>query len=646
MSEIETRSCGAWRSPISARLIAGGSVRLGQPQMDRGSVYWAETRPAEQGRNVVVRCRPGADAPEDVIDRGFSARSRAHEYGGGAYAVRDGRVWFVNDEDQDIYRVDPGGLPTRITRDEARRFADLLPVPGGLVCVAERFALGEKEPSAELVHVEDGSGQIQVLQRGRDFYASPRLDGSGGRLAWLCWDHPNMPWDGTELYLAPFEPAAARLGEPRLIAGSTTESIFQPEFGNDGELFFVSDISDWWNLYFWDGEEIRSVVPMQAEFGLPQWQFGMRTYAVMSDGRILSAHTRDGTWALAWIEREWSGDREQVQPLELGYSHFTGVCADGAAAACIAASPRLAPRVLRLEGGHPEVLREAHTLDLDPALLSQPEAVSFASDGGRAHGFFYPPANPRYRPPEGERPPLLVKCHGGPTGAAGTALDLRIQYWTSRGFAVLDVNYRGSTGFGRHYRRSLYGNWGRYDVRDCAAGARQMAAAGRVDPERTAISGSSAGGYTVLCALCFEDAFRAGASYYGVSDLEALARDTHKFESRYTDELVAPWPERAEVYRERSPIHHLEGFNCPIVFFQGLEDRIVPPDQAEEIVRALRQRRLPVAYVTFPAEGHGFRSADAVVRSLEAEVSFYGRIFGFEPDIDGEPVEIENLGKT
>lgn len=640
MSDSETRSYGAWTSPITARLIAAGSVRLAQPLVEAGTVYWTETRPAEDGRTVIVRCAPGAE-PEDLTGPEHSARSRAHEYGGGAFAVRDGVVWFVNDADQDIYRIRPGGLPERVTREPRRRFADLQPdAAGSLVCVAERLGDGEREPVAELVHVEGARGSVSLLHSGRDFYASPRVDAAGHRLAWLAWDHPNMPWDGTELYLAELAPGT--LSEPRLIAGSATESVFQPEFGPQGELFFVSDISDWWNLYRWDGEEVRSVIPMQAEFAVPLWQFGMRTYALMEDGRLLSAYTQDGSWTLAWIQREWAGDREQVEPLELGYTAFEGVAGDGTHAACIAAAPGRAPCVLFLEGGEGRILRRAHELDLDPELISRPEPVTFPSGEGQAHAFFYPPANPGFRGPDQERPPLLVKCHGGPTGAAGTALDLRVQYWTSRGFAVVDVNYRGSSGFGRRYRRALYGHWGEYDVEDCAAAARFLAAQRRVDPQRMAISGSSAGGYTVLCALCFGEVFRAGASYYGVSDLETLARDTHKFESHYTDELVAPYPEAVALYRERSPIHRPDAFDCPVIFFQGLEDRVVPPEQAATMVQALRDKRLPVAYLTYPGEGHGFRAADAVAQSLEAELSFYGQVFGFTPDIEGEPVEIEN----
>jgi dipeptidyl aminopeptidase/acylaminoacyl peptidase len=426
------------------------------------------------------------------------------------------------------------------------------------------------------------------------------------------------------------------------VAGGVGESIFQPEWSPGGALYFASDRSGWWNLYRLDGEEARALHPLEAEFGLPQWVFGMSTYAVVSEREIVCAYTRDGFWELARLEPSTG----QLDPIETPYTEISGLRASRGRvifAGASAAEPTSLV-ALHLESGRLEVLRRFSDVAVDSGYLSLPEPIEFETSGGRtAHAIFYPPRNRDFEAPDGELPPLLVKSHGGPTAATSSAQNLRIQYWTSRGIAVLDVNYGGSTGYGRAYRERLSGQWGVVDVDDCVNGARALVERGRADGKRLAITGGSAGGYTTLCALTFRDVFQAGASHYGISDLEALARDTHKFESRYTDRLVAPYPEGRDLYVERSPIHHVDRLACPVIFFQGLEDRVVPPDQAQRMVEALRAKGLPVAYLAFEGEQHGFRRAENIRRALDGEFAFYARVFGFEPADALPELAIENL---
>jgi dipeptidyl aminopeptidase/acylaminoacyl peptidase len=637
----KTAAYGSWASPITAEQIAGSSIGLGQIALDARDIYWNELRPAEGGRHVIVRRREGAT--QDVLPAPFSARTRAHEYGGGAFTAFDGSIYFSHDADQRLYRLAPDGEPRALTPPAARRYAD--GVADGrrhrLLCVCEDHGAGG-EPVNTIVAVDlDGRGEPVTLVSGNDFYASPRLSPDGRRLAWLSWNHPDMPWDGTELWLAD----VAADGSPanaRRVAGGRDESVFQPAFAPDGTLYFVSDRSNWWNLYRLRDERVEALAPMEAEFGLPQWQFGMSTYAFESARRLVCAVNRAGSWRLALID---TGTR-RVDFIETPFTDISGVSAARGRAVFVAASPVLPTAVVRLDLATRsyEILRSSSGEKPDAAYLSAPQALDFATaGGGPAHAFYYPPANRDFRAPADEKPPLLVLGHGGPTASASGALNLKIQFWTSRGFAVLDVNYRGSTGYGRDYRRQLDGRWGVADVEDCLAGARHLVQRGLADAGRLAIRGGSAGGYTTLCALTFHDLFRAGAVYYGVSDLEALARDTHKFEARYLDRLVGAYPERRDLYRERSPIHHVERLSCPVIFFQGLEDRVVPPDQTEKMVNALRAKGVAVAYVPFADESHGFRRAENIRRALEAELYFYSRLFGFTPADAVAPVDIDNL---
>jgi dipeptidyl aminopeptidase/acylaminoacyl peptidase len=646
---------GSWRSPIDAASVASSGRRLGSPAIAAdGAIWWAEGRPEEGGRVVLMR-RPPDREQETVTPEGVNVRTRVHEYGGGAWClVAPDLVLFVDFADQRLYRQRLGEEPAAISPEPAApgalRYADMRPSPDGrtIACVRERD--GEPGPVNEIVTLPaDGSGEPQVLASGRDFYSFPRISPDGAWLAWTCWNHPNMPWDGTELWVAPL----ADSGEARLVAGGPEESIFQPEWGPDGRLHFASDRDGWWNLYRarepgaeLSGEEgaLVQLTEEEADYAHPQWLFGGATFAFLEDGAIACVRCKRGEERLFLLEPEgW-------EPADVGLPFtsfgFPALAAHGNRVAFSAASPEseTAVVVYDAESGETEVVRRSSEEAADPAYASRPRPIEFPTgDGEVAYGFYYPPANPQFEAPEGELPPLIVESHGGPTSHAAPALDAEFLYWTSRGIGVLDVNYRGSSGYGREYRNRLRGSWGVVDTEDCVNGAFHLAAEGLADRERLAIRGGSAGGYATLCALTFHDAFAAGASYFGVADAAALAEDTHKFESRYLERLIGPYPEQAELYRERSPIHHVERLNSPVILFQGLEDKVVPPNQAETMVAALAGNGVPHAYLAFAGEQHGFRRAETKIRCLEAELYFYGRIMGFEPRGDPEPVEIAGL---
>ena len=641
---------GSWKSPITAEPIVAEAVGFGGIALDGEDIYWLESRPSEGGRRVIVRRTPDGETA-DVTPRPFNVRTRVHEYGEGDFTVADGVVYFANFDDQRLYRQEVGGEPQPLTPRAAPpgglRYADFV-VDGlrqRLICVHEDHAGVGQEPVNTLAAVPLAGGAPQVLVSGSDFYSAPRLSPDGGQLAWLSWNHPNMPWDGTELWVAPVAEDGS-LGDPELAAGGPEESVLQPAWSPDGRLYFVSDRTNWWNLYRRNGDgSVESVTgPMDLEFAKPHWVFGSNTYGFASAGRVICGANDRGTWGLYSLDT--AGGR--LESLNLPYSELgrADLKVDRGQAVFGAGSPTQPIAVLRLGLAENSVtnLRRASSATVDSGYLSAPRAIEFPTeDGLTAHAFYYPPRNVDYAAPEGEKPPLLVKSHGGPTAAASQALSLSIQYWTSRGIGVLDVNYGGSTGFGREYRDRLKGQWGIVDLDDCVNGARYLVGQGEVDGDRLAIDGGSAGGYTTLAALAFRDVFAAGASHYGVSDLAALARDTHKFESRYLDSLVGPYPEREDLYLERSPIHHTEGLSCPLILFQGLEDKIVPPSQAELMFEAVRAKGLPCAYVPFEGEQHGFRRAENIRRALDGELYFYSRVFGFDLAEEVEPVEIENL---
>jgi dipeptidyl aminopeptidase/acylaminoacyl peptidase len=648
MPDPQTASYGSWSSPITSDLIVASTIGLGGILLDGTDVYWLESRPQENGRSVIVR-RAADGGSVDVTpaaasagEATFSVRTRVHEYGGGSYLVSDGVVYFCNDADQRLYRQEPGRTPVTISPDPARprglRYADgvMDARRGRMIWVREDHTTPAPEPVNTLVEIPvDGSQPQRVLQSGRDFYAAPRLIPDGSRLAWLEWSHPNMPWTGCELWVGECA-ADGSVGNKRLVAGGDDESIFQPEWSPDSTLYFVSDRVQpslegrWWNLFRVRGDamdnsaRIEPVYPLAAEFGRAQWVFRLSTYAFTSASQLVCSYVQDGVHRMSTVDLT----SVEARAVATSYKDISFLRATTERVYFVGGSPTkpLALVELDLDSGQTTTLKASTTQDVEAyrKYVSVPRPVTFETDNGRqAHGLFYPPRNADFTAPNGALPPLLVHCHGGPTASASPTLSWGTQYWTSRGFAILDVNYGGSTGYGREYRLRLQGNWGVVDVADCANGARYLAKTGRVDPERWAISGASAGGYTTLAALTFRKDFKTGASYYGISDLEALAKDTHKFESHYLDGLIGPYPQRKDLYVARSPIHSAQLLAVPVAFFQGAEDRVVPPQQAEEMVEALRRQRIPFLYLLFDGEQHGFRRADNIKRALDAELYFY-----------------------
>ena len=646
MTGQQTAPYGTWHSPITPEMVTEAGIRLGEIKTDGPDVYWLEGRPAEGGRNVIVRFGPnGEPGPVDVTPEGYNVRNRVHEYGGAAYGVNDGVVYFSNFADQRIYRHKIGEQPDPVTADPdipaGDRFADGRFTPDGrfLVCVRERHVEG-REAVNEVVAVQVDGGVQTVLASGHDFYSFPRLSPDGTRLAYTAWDHPNMPWDEAELWVAALSPDGSSSGAIQ-VAGGSGESIFQPEWSPDGTLHFVSDRTGWWNLYALEEDTAEPVFPGNAESGEPQWVFGQSTYAFLPDGSITLIVGGEAGRRLMIID----GDR-QAREIELPYTSIGGLVATGSDVLITAASSAEPAAIVRVDTdtGVVEVVRKSSEIQIDAGLISRPQSVTFPTgDGEEAHAYYYPPTNPGFKAPASEKPPVIVLSHGGPTSAASASFSLDIQFWTSRGFAVTDVNYRGSTGYGRAYRDALKGQWGVVDTEDCINAARHLVDQGLADGRRAIIKGGSAGGYTTLCALVFHDYFAAGASYYGVADAETLATDTHKFESRYLDGLIGPYPEARDLYRQRSPIDYVDQLSCPVIIFQGLEDEIVPPSQAEAMVKALKAKGVPYAYLPFPGEQHGFRIAANIRRTLDAELYFYGKIFGFEPAGEVEPVAIEGL---
>ncbi len=654
MSNVKRRPYGSWSSPITADLLAQSGVSISEPQWDDGALYWLEGRPTEGGRYVIVRRDPDGTV-EDVLPEGFNARTRVHEYGGGAYRARGDVLVFANFDDQRLYRIDGGGAPRPITPEPASarslRYADMRFSPDGetIYCVRERHG-DMPEAVNEIVSLPaDGGEAPRVLVTGNDFYAAPRVRADGSALAWIAWNHPNMPWDGTELSTASFQPDGT-LGAPERVAGGETESIFQPAWSPDGTLHYVSDRTGWWNIYRVEGDHRINLAPMQAELGLPHWNFGMNTYTFLSNDRIAAVIQHEGRDTLTLIRD--IGERTDV---ELPFSCL--LCAgqirgEGTRLALIAGSATSFTQLVTydVETRRLETIRRSVDTDIDTAFVSAAQPIKFPvgeDENGEtieAYGYYYAPHNPHFEAPEGELPPLIVFSHGGPTGFTTPVLRLSMQFWTSRGFALVDVDYGGSTGYGRAYRERLNGNWGIVDTRDCVKAAEHLRDQGLVDGNRLAIRGGSAGGYTTLCALAFHDVFHVGASYFGVGDAEALMRDTHKFESRYGHHLYGgSVEEAAEIYRARSPINATDRISCPMILLQGLEDRVVSPAQAEQMIAALEAKGLPYAYVAFEGEQHGFRKAENIRRAAEAELYFYARVFGFEPADDIEPVEIANL---
>jgi dipeptidyl aminopeptidase/acylaminoacyl peptidase len=632
--------CGAWPSPISAAIVAAGASPLSQVMLDGADAYWLAGRASEGGRATLLRQR-GADVAE-MTPAPFNVRTRVHEYGGGACLVDGGTIYFSNFADNRLYLAAAGADPVALTAEGSARYADFVldRARRRLIAVCEDHA-GDGHHPVNTISAVGLDGAPSVLVEGSDFYAAPRLSPDGSQLAWLSWMHPRMPWQGTELWLADVGADGAP-ANARLVAGGPDESICQPEWSPGGTLHFVSDRSGWWNLYRLSAGAVQPLCERAAEFATPHWTFGGSMYGFRSDEEIVCTYIENGVSRLAQL----STTAGKLQMIANPYEEIRELRVTGSVVALLGGAPTIPLELARLDlySGHHEVLARSITELPDTGYLSVPESITYPTRGQRiAHAFYYPPHNAEFAPAPGSKPPLMVISHGGPTGMASNTLKLATQFWTSRGFAVLDVNYGGSSGFGRDYRDALKGQWGVIDVEDCVAGARYLSARGLVDPDRLVIRGGSAGGLTTLCALTFHDVFKAGASYYGVSDLKGLDADSHKFESHYNEYLIAPQPEAEMLYLLRSPINHAEQLKRPMIFFQGLDDKVVPPQQSEVMVNALREAGVPVAYITLEGEGHGFRKADSIVRTLEAELYFYQRIFGIASPEAPAPVAIDNL---
>jgi dipeptidyl aminopeptidase/acylaminoacyl peptidase len=634
---------GSWNSPITTDLVTANAIRIEEIIYDGESIYWLEFRANQSGRQVIVRLTPDGNIT-DITPPEFNVRNRVHEYGGAAYQVFNGMVYFCNYADQRLYCQAPGKEPLALTPIADARYADFTmdDQHQRLICIREQHVDNGQEVNNSLVAIPlDGTSPVEVLLSGNDFYSNPRLSPDGSRMCWLAWDHPNMPWDGSELWVGTFDDTGNMI-QTRRVAGGKHESIFQPEWSPDGDLFFISDRSGWWTPYRLKDGKITSLCDLQAEFGLPQWVFGLSTYGFSGSDQLICTYSRAGQDHLASLEIA-SG---VLTNIPTPYIEFSSLCVKNGKLLFIGGSTdRPAELVsLDLESGTQKVLRQTGSNLVEKGFISTPQEIEFPSQNNlSSFGNFYPPLNLNNTPPLGEKPPLIVMLHGGPTAAASLSLNLKIQFWTSRGFAVLDVNYSGSSGYGRPYRLRLNGNWGVIDVEDCIQGAKYLASQGLVDGKRMSITGGSAGGYTALCALTFHDTFTAGVSRYGIGSLETLTTDTHKFESHYLDSLVGPYPASKEIYQQRSPIHFIDQINAPILLLQGSEDKVVPPIQSERMYQALDAKGLPVAYVTFAGEQHGFRKAESIKRALEVELYFYSRIFDFPLADILEPIEIKNL---
>ncbi len=642
---------GSWKSPIQAEHVAasgsgwGGLMR--EIHVDGKNVFWILPRPQEGGRNTLMQFREDGSIAE-ILPADYSIRTRVHDYGGGDYCVREGTIVFSNAVDQRLYLLSPNSDPVPLTAappaDESWRYADGYITPDGrvLICVHERH-LSTGVVDNEIVVIEiNGSSAIHPIVKDSDFYASPRVSPDGKKVAWLSWNLPRMPWDGTELWVAELQSDVSVASAVR-IAGGDAEWISNPAWSSNGDLYFLSDRSDWSNLYRWDGDKVEQVFQINADLDRPAWTFGYTRYAFLSHDRIAFVYWENGIEHLGLYDPVSSS----YKGISTDYSAIPYITSNGEDELWfLGGNFQLKPSVVRLKmnGSNPEVIYRNSSFIFDSGYISNPQPIDFpASDDQVAHALYYPPTNKDYAAPTDELIPLIVRCHGGPTSAAHPFLQPTFQYFTSRGFGILDVNYRGSSGYGRSYREALKGKWGIFDTQDCITAALYLVDRGDADPKRLIMRGGSAGGWTTLCALTFHDLFKAGAIYYGIADAEKLAKTTHKFEADYLEYLIGPYPDERQLYVKRSPIHHTDSISCPLIVFQGLDDNVVPPSQAETLVKALNEKKLPHAYLTFPGEGHGFRRSDSIKRSLEAELSFYAQLFGFDLADPFEAITISYL---
>ncbi|MCI0680043.1 prolyl oligopeptidase family serine peptidase [bacterium] len=639
-------SYGSWRSPIAAEILADNS-RFSDLRIDTdGTVYWIESRSNERGRNALVRQLPNGEI-EDVLPADTNVRSFVHTYGGAPYMVHEGTVYYVNFTNPknpnfgQIWIKRPGDEPEQLTHTLGQFYADMAMdlLHNRIISVCEDHR-GEGEATNSIVGISLEDGSVASVAEGMDFYSSPRLSSEGRFLAYITWKHPNMPWDTTTLEVKD----AMRISTANTrVLDSKNESIAEPKWNRQADLlYFISDRSGFWNLYSWDETTVRPICPMEAEFTFPQWNLGESHYDFTEDGRIAAAYTRDGVWNLGIIDALGN-----MTPLDLPYTEIANVHTYGDYVYFLGGSPTESISVVRvnLKTQKYDVIRKPTSFELDPEYISMPVPITFpTADGEVAHALYFPPRNAEFRAPEHERPPLLVTIHGGPTAAAPCCFSPGVQYWTTRGFGVLAVNYRGSSGYGTAYRKRLNGCWGVADVQDCVYGAKHLADKDIVDRNRMAIRGGSAGGFTALAAVAFYDVFAAAASHFGVSDLEALAKETHKFESHYMDTLIGgSYPDAKDVYEARSPIYHIKKIKNPVIFFQGTEDTIVPPNQSQEMYDALKERGVKTALVLFEGEGHGFRKKSSIIETAEGELYFYSKIFDFDLPGNITPIEIANL---
>jgi dipeptidyl aminopeptidase/acylaminoacyl peptidase len=642
-----TAPFGSWASPFRIERLTDRVVFLGESRAVDGVTWWLEGRPDERGRQVLIR-REQDGTQVRMTPEGFNARSRVHEYGGGATLVSGDLVVVSDFVTGRLHRVVAPEQLDALTPDHDWRFADMVhdAAHDRLIAVREDHepatVASHGEWNNEIVAIDLATGAVSVLLTGADFYAAPRISPDGSTLAWLEWHHPNMPWDGTELKVAAIGPDGS-LGEARLVAGSRSDWISQPRWSPDGILYFAAEPQGWMNLCREVGGKVETVTDFEAEFVGPDWVFGLVTFAFMADGGILAVARSAGRDQLVKIDRDGG-----LTPIDLPFTEIAGLSIDGDRIVFRAAAPDRPNAVIELmRDGTTKILRRANPTVPEREDVSMPEHIEFPTTGDRtAFGNFYPPTNRSFIGPAGTLPPLIVTSHGGPTAAAFSGFATGFQLFTSRGYAVLDVDYGGSTGYGKAYRKRLELQWGIVDVDDCVAGAKYLAEQGLVDGDRLAIRGGSASGFTTLAALAFTKEFDAGCTYFGIGDLREFVKDTHKFESRYLESLLGKWPEAKQTYLDRSPSLHAEDITAPVLVQQGAEDKIVPQSEAERIVDALFERRVPHAYLLYPGEDHGFRGHDAIIRSFEGELSFYAQVFGFEPADDIEPLEIQFLAES
>ncbi len=644
---------GTWSSPITPLSVAGNSKRFGALHLGSDAVYWSEGRPDEQGRTAIVKC-DGTGQKTDVIPPQFCARSKVHEYGGGEFSVWNNRVFFVNDDDQAIYQIIDDGPPQLIIARLDWRFSDMCydPRRQQLFAVVERHDAQTRLPLNLLVSIaldEPGPGEVSVIAEGRDFYASPRISPCGMKLVYLCWDLPHMPWEAAELWLVKIG-AQDPISSGEIVAGGATTCVFQPQWHEDGRLIFVWDKSGWGNLYaLTPGATIEPLFSEQAEFGQPQWVFGMTSFALVGSDRLIARYFKHGALHLGVFELN-SRQMRKIDVSSLDMAGIEAIVADDTTAYMLASFHHRPPVICKLEidGSQFDILQTSSDVSVPKKTISVGQPVSFSSTDGRTcYGIYYAPANAHFQAPKDELPPMIVSAHGGPTAMADRGLKLKIQYWTSRGFAFFDVDYTGSFGYGTDYRRALNGYWGIRDVEDVVAGALSLVAQGKADGGRLLISGSSAGGYTVLAALVSSEIFAAGAVYYGISDMFKLQQATHKFELGYIDTLMGSARDtQAEIFTARSPIYNADQITSAVIFFQGAEDRVVPPEQSEDMAKTLEKNGVPVAYVEFSGEGHGFRNASNIETALTNEYTFYARVLGLTNSGQLPDVKILNFGDT